>query len=137
MGFQKGQSGNPAGRPKGCDTRQSRLREQISKAIPDVIEGVIVAAKDGDMVAARLLMDRVLPALKAVDTPAPLPPGVDLANAEAGPAGLLRALSDGALTPDQTSTIASALLAVARVREVSELEARITRLEESANGPKP
>lgn len=71
--FLKGQSGNPAGRPKRTTTE--RLREQIAEAAPEILKTLIAAAQDGDTTAARLLIDRVVPSLKAVDSPALIPLG--------------------------------------------------------------
>lgn len=127
--FLPGQSGNPRGRPKRPD---SAARAQIEKAAPEILEAMIGLAKSGDVSAARVLLDRVMPALKAVDAPVVLPPGVDLSDLSGAPVAVLTALGQGALSPDQAGTIAAALAALVRVREATELEARIRALEESA-----
>lgn len=63
------------GRPVGSKNKETLFKEQmqvlfekkISKDFEDVLMTVVQAAKDGDMVAARMLMDRVVPVSKAVD----------------------------------------------------------------------
>jgi len=35
MAFQPGQSGNPAGRPKGCRDKVTRLKETLADLMPD------------------------------------------------------------------------------------------------------
>jgi hypothetical protein len=61
--FKPGSSGNPAGRPKGSG--YAHLRAQIAAAAPEIVNTLIEAAKAGDSRAARLLLERVVPPLKA------------------------------------------------------------------------
>lgn len=53
--FVKGQSGNPAGKPKGIESTPDRLRRMIRERIPEVIEVLVQSALAGDAQAARLL----------------------------------------------------------------------------------
>ncbi len=62
--FQKGQSGNPSGRPKGALGMAGRLRAAIQGDAEQIIQSLITQAKGGDTAAAKLLLDRVCPALK-------------------------------------------------------------------------
>jgi hypothetical protein len=130
MGFVKGQSGNPAGRRPRTDT-EKRQREQIRKALPGIIERLIEQATVvGDTAAAKLLLERVMPALKPTDRPVTLALGDDLA--EAGRA-VLEALGAGALTPDEGSKLASVIGALARAAELSEFARRLGYIEMSLN----
>jgi hypothetical protein len=125
--FRKGESGNPRGRPRGIQT-QAKLRDSIAKDLPAIIQGLVSAAREGDTAAAKLLLDRVLPALRPVDQPAPVPISQDL-----GAAGrdILGAVGEGKLTPDEGSKILGAVGAVARIIETDELVKRIERLEQT------
>ena len=58
--FVKGQSGNPAGRPKNCGVI-AELRGSINQHVPEIIERLVKAAKSGDVLAAKLLLERVVP----------------------------------------------------------------------------
>jgi phage tail tape-measure protein len=71
-----------------------------------------------------------------VDAPIPLAIGADTADLAGASQAVLRGLAQGVLSVDQANGLAGVLGALVRVREVTELEARITRLEESANGDK-
>lgn len=126
--FTKGQSGNPKGRPRGI-LNQAGWREIIAKDLPDILKVLAASAKAGDTQAARLLLDRVLPSIKTVDTPAPLAPAAGPSDLAGAATAVLAALSTGEATPDQAASLASVLASLARVREVIELEARITALE--------
>jgi hypothetical protein len=56
--FQKGESGNPAGRPRGTRNKVTILMACLKKGdLEEIMAKVIKAAKDGDLVAARLVVD--------------------------------------------------------------------------------
>lgn len=66
MAFQPGQSGNPAGRPKGSVNKNlSMLRDAVEKVLPLVVDRALA----GDAEAQKLILERGLPKLKPVDTP--------------------------------------------------------------------
>ncbi len=66
MPFRPGQSGNPAGRPKGSVNRQlAMLREAVEKVLPLVVE----RACNGDAEAQKIILERGLPKLKPVEVP--------------------------------------------------------------------
>ena len=60
--FERGQSGNPNGRPAGSRNRSFIWLEQIlHQDAQRVVQRIIEAALSGDMYAAKLILDRVLP----------------------------------------------------------------------------
>jgi hypothetical protein len=73
--FQPGQSGNPNGKPRGLRNRATVLLDAISDGdLTAIVSTVVEKAKAGDLIAARLILDRVAPAPKgralALDVPA-------------------------------------------------------------------
>ena len=67
MPWKQGQSGNPKGRPRKSQKTMAQLRTQISEHLPYVIEVLAEAAKDGDVQAARILVERCIPSMRALD----------------------------------------------------------------------
>jgi hypothetical protein len=126
MAFVKGQSGNPAGRPKGI-INQLKLRQSIAREIPEILAAMVKAAKGGDTTAARLLLDRVLPALKPTDQPVTMP----LTGADLGSDGreIIAAVGASIVTPEQAGRLLAGLGSLARIVEVDELLKRVEALE--------
>ena len=67
MPWKQGQSGNPKGRPRKSQKTMAQLRTQISEHLPDVIEVLADAAKEGDVQAARIVVERCIPSMRALD----------------------------------------------------------------------
>ena len=64
--WQPGQTGNPKGRPPG-QSEITRLRAALTGDVPDILAGLVMAAKGGDVQAARLILERILPPIKAIE----------------------------------------------------------------------
>ena len=127
MGFKKGQSGNPAGRPKGIPNPQAKLRQLIAFDLPAIIGAVVNKAKDGDTAAAGLLLSRCLPPLRPQSDPADEAIAGDSLGDRAE--SILAATLRGSVSPTTASELMSVLMAHAKILEVHELERRITMLE--------
>lgn len=106
----------------------AKLRASIAGHVPEIIGQLVEAAKGGDVQAARLLLERVLPPMKPTELAVPLalPDG---SLTEQGRA-VLAAVSNGDLAPEQAARLLSAIGALARVAEIDELTDRIEKLEE-------
>lgn len=132
--WQKGCSGNPAGRPRGIRNSASVIRAQLLADCPDIIAVMTERAKAGDAAAAKLLLDRCLPALRPGDLPMQTQLASDIT---AAPRAVFAALASGELTPDEAHTVAATLAALTRVIESTELVARLDELEERIRDPSP
>ncbi len=123
--FKPGQSGNPKGRTKG-KTPATLLRKAIAEAMPDILLTLIEQAKGGDVAAAKVLLDRVCPALKPQAMPISLP--VNGTLAEQG-GEIIKATMAGQIPPDIGSQLITALANQSRIVEIDELTKRIEILE--------
>jgi hypothetical protein len=66
MPFQKGESGNPAGRPRGARNRATILWQTLAEEAGEALaRKAIDLAKDGHVGALRICLDRLAPARKA------------------------------------------------------------------------
>ena len=129
--WKAGQSGNPKGKTPGSGELQ-RLRASIGADVPDILAGLVMAAKGGDIQAARLILERVFPPVKAIEQAVELqlPDGGTLT---AQGRAVLSAVAGGELAPSQGAALLGAIGTLARVAELDEFEARLTKLEEKQN----
>jgi len=61
MPYQKGHSGNPAGRPPGLPDKRTVLRELLAPHAEALVAKVVALALAGDTAALRICIDRLIP----------------------------------------------------------------------------
>lgn len=125
--FKKGESGNPRGRPKGT-TEAGKLRKQISKHAPEIIENLVKLANAGDVQASKILLDKVVPGLKSESLPAKLP--IDAENLSGQGEQVLGLLAGGHIPLDDAAGLLAAMGNLAKLKEFDDLVERIERLEQ-------
>ncbi|MGH8476151.1 MAG: DUF5681 domain-containing protein [Methylococcales bacterium] len=109
--FQPGLSGNPKGRTPSALT-VANFRKRIAEHADGILQAVIQAAKGGDMVAARILLNRICPAMKPISPPLP----------ELGPSTFKEQVNEiasliiaGEISPDDAMSLFKVLLHMRKV----------------------
>lgn len=127
--WKPGQSGNPAGRAPGSG-EVAKLRTAIASHVPALVAVLVERALGGDVGAARVLLERVIPPVKAAEEAAPLamPDGTLTEQGKA----VLQAVAAGDLAPGQGAALLASLGTLAKLTETDELARRIGALEERA-----
>jgi hypothetical protein len=122
-------TGNP-GRPPGARHKTTVLAEKLmSEDAQHVVKAVIDAAKNGDMAAARIVLDRIAPARKDSVVAIKLPEIRTAKDAATAMAAIVSAVSAGEISPVEADALAKPIDAFVRALEVSEFEARLQALE--------
>jgi hypothetical protein len=128
--FQKGQSGNPIGRPPGS-------RNKTTLAVDALLDGeaetltrkAIELANKGDVTALRLCLDRIAPVRKDRPVTFTLPPIASASDAAKASASLVAAVALGEITPSEAVELGRLLESYVRTLEVTEFEERLSKLE--------
>jgi hypothetical protein len=123
--FKAGISGNPNGRPKG-KTPATLLRKSIINDMPEIILKLVELAKNGDVAAAKILLDRCVPSLKPQAMAINLP--VNGTLAEQGNE-IIRATMSGNIPPDVGAQLITALSNQGKLIQLQEILQRVEQLE--------
>lgn len=130
MPFEKGESGNPAGRPRGARNRATLLMQNLLADDAEAIgRKAIEMAIAGDLAAIRLCMDRLAPVRKDEPVAFELPPIEKPADIVAATASIVAAVAAGELTPSQAAEVSKVIDIHGRALENKGFDERLTKLE--------
>lgn len=127
--FQKGKSGNPAGKPKGAKDRRTELRALLQPYAAELLQKAVDLALEGDPAALRMCLDRICPTIKATAEPVETNIPTTGTLAEQGQA-LFQAAAKGKISSDDASNLMSILAGQVRIIEATSLDERIQVLED-------
>uniref|UniRef100_I2Q571 DUF5681 domain-containing protein n=1 Tax=Desulfovibrio sp. U5L TaxID=596152 RepID=I2Q571_9BACT len=131
--FEPGQSGNPAGKPKGCRSRAVMAAQAlIDGKAEEVVEKALELALAGDGPVLRAILDRLCPPRKDSPVRVTLPAIESAADLPVVTATLLDAVAKGQLTPSEAQAVTGLVESHRKALEFEELERRIAALEQTA-----
>jgi hypothetical protein len=125
--FKPGQSGNPAGKPRGTRHATTRLREAIAADLHAIVAALVEKARDGDTGAAALLFSRTLPPLRPQSDP--LDTELNGNTPDERAESVIHAAMAGKISPTAANELVGLLAQQCRIKEVGELTERIARIE--------
>lgn len=122
-------SGNP-GRPRGARNRSTlALEALLDGEAEEITRKAIELAKEGDIAAIRLCLDRITPVRRDRPVMFDLPIIEAAADLPKATNALLQAVASGELTPSEASDIGKAIDAHVRAIELTDVQARLAKLE--------
>ena len=127
--FKKGQSGNPAGRKKGCRNKATLAELYLNGEAEGLMRRAVELAYAGSALHMKLVLERTMPPLR--ERPAPFPlPRIDRA-ADLAPAmdAVLAAVSRGLITTGQAVELSSVVATRLRALEAGEFDRRLSAIE--------
>ena len=95
-----------------------------------VVRAVLAAAKDGDMTAARLVLDRIAPPRKGRPVRFAIPEMTSAGDIGAAVGAVALAMGRGELTPEEAASVAAVLEIRRKALETVEIENRVAALEQ-------
>jgi Family of unknown function (DUF5681) len=135
--FKPGQSGNPAGRPKGARNATTLAVEALLDGeAEELTRKAIELGLAGDVTALRVCMDRIVPPRKDRHVAFALPAVKEPADAAKALSAIVAAVANGELTPSEASELTKLVEGFARVLETVNHEERLRILEGKINGNK-
>src|SRR5437763_15133958 len=118
--FQKGHSGNPAGRPVGARNRMpAAIARLIDQHADNLADRLVERAYRGDRDAMKLCLDQVA-TRRGAPVPLDLPRLETAADAVEAGTMIMEAVATGDLTPDEASDHFKLLAALTKILKASE-----------------
>ena len=130
--FKSGQSGNPSGRPKGALNKTTLATQALLDGEAEALtRKAVELAKDGNPVALRLCLERLLPPRKDRPINFSLPEIEGTEDLPKAMGVILQAVAQGEITPGEGQTLTTMVQAYRKGLETVDFEARLTALERS------
>jgi hypothetical protein len=128
--FRKGQSGNPAGRPKGKKNRKTLLAELLLEDEADKLtRKAVELALGGSEAALRLCLDRLIAPRRERTVRFTLPPLEGVGALAAAMIAVTEAVADGTLSPGEACALSQTIDTFLRAIDARDFDARLQRLE--------
>jgi hypothetical protein len=129
--FQKGHSGNPAGKLKGTPNKTTALAQQlIDSEAETLVRKLIELAKAGDLTCLRICLERLVPPKKSPPMEIALPQVNAVADIPKLFAALSTKVGEGAITTSEVGVLIDLAESTRRSLEAVEFEQRISALEQ-------
>ena len=105
--FEKGRSGNPAGRPPGRGKRATQAMQLLLDGEAQALtRKAVELALDGNTMALRMCLDRIGPPHRERAVPITLPPVRDAADLAGTMTAIIAAAGEGTISPDEGGRLA-------------------------------
>jgi hypothetical protein len=128
--FKAGVSGNPSGRPKEALNKTSLASQALLDGEAEALtRKVVELAKDGNLMALRLCLERLLPPRKDRPISFTLPKIQRPEDIPLALQAIVEAVAQGEITPGEGHTLTAMLDSYRRGLETTDLEARVKALE--------
>jgi Family of unknown function (DUF5681) len=132
--FKKGKSGNPGGKPKGARHKASMMAEMLfENEIAAVCHQVIDQAKEGNMQAAKIILDRLLPPRKDRPINFKLPFIQNTADALEASRLICHAVGNGEITPLEGESLSKIVEIHAKNIDLFNFGSRLEAIEKHMN----
>jgi hypothetical protein len=132
--FKKGESGNPKGRPMGSKHKVTLAALALLEGDLETITQVCVdKAKAGDLMAVKLILDKIIPNAKERPLSLQLPKIKSARDIPLALEAVMTAVSLGDINPGEGQALTTMLEAYRKGLEFTDIEARLRALEERSN----
>lgn len=132
--FKKGQSGNPQGKPKGARNKSTLAAEALLEGSLDKIcKRVEEEALNGNMQAAKMILDRFIPVRKDRVIKIDLPMISTYEDVLLAIGYVVTAVGNGTISPSEGESLSRTIDLYSKALETNQLEQRLNELESLLN----
>src|SRR6266481_10079177 len=133
--FTKGQSGNPAGRPRGCRDRGNRAAESyLDSQSEALLQRAVELALAGDASHMRLCVERIVAPRRERSVEFAMPPMRSAADLAGAMGAVAEAAARGLLTPGEAVAFSRIAEAMATAIDTTDFDRRLTAIENRPSG---
>ena len=133
--FTKGQSGNPAGRPRGCRDKGNRAAESYLDSHSEaLLQRAVELALAGDASHMRLCVERIVAPRRERTVEFAMPPMRSAADLAGAMGAVAEAAARGLLTPGEAVAFARIAEAMAEAIDTTDFDRRLTAIENTPSG---
>lgn len=130
--FKRGQSGNPKGKPRGARNKSTLTAEKLLEGSLDKIcQRIEEEALNGNMQAAKMILDRVLPCKKDRVIQIDLPHIKTHDDVLSAIGSIVNAVGNGEISPSEGESLSRTIDLYSKTLEVHELDVRLKAIENS------
>lgn len=132
--FKRGQSGNPLSRPIGSKNKATLIADHLFlEDLQGICESVIAQARSGNMQAAKIIFDRLVPPKKDRPISIKLPKIQTAEDILKAISAITQAIANGEISPSEGEAIARILDIHAKSIELHDFEKTLNELKEKAD----
>jgi Family of unknown function (DUF5681) len=132
MTFQPGESGNPGGRPRGARNKRTLAAESMfDRDGPAIIETLVELAKEGDIAAIRMCIERIFPRPRGRPVAFDLPPMGTTTDAVAAMGAVVQAIGEGEISAEEGADLAKVVAGFSQTVATADMEQRLRQIEQS------
>jgi hypothetical protein len=119
------------GRKQGSRHGTTILLERLMEGSGEqIVQAVLNAATQGDMTAARLVLERIVPLRRGAPVNLDLPPVKTAADVVAAHGAVIKAMAEGEVSPEEAAIIGGVLENKRKALELADIAVRLAAIEE-------
>ena len=128
--FSPGESGNPGGRPRGSLNKATLAAQALFEGDAEALSGDLLRrAKNGNMIAARICLDRIVPRRREAPVSFALPEIYTIDDAIHASNLVLAGVGNGELTAGEGAKLMALLAQQRSLVQLSAIERRMEQME--------